>query len=71
MLAHRVKRAQAILRLGKGLSDDDLVIAHADESIVQPHYVSQQWARLIAKTSLARFRSHDLPHAHAGGTRHE
>jgi integrase len=41
------------------------VIAHADGSIVQPIYVSQQWARLIAKTSLARLRFHDLRHAHA------
>jgi integrase len=63
--AHRVKRAQELLRLGVGLSDDDLVIAHADGSIVQPIYVSQQWARLIAKTPLARLRFHDLRHAHA------
>ena len=27
--AHRVKRAQELLKLGVGLSDDDLVIAHA------------------------------------------
>ena len=63
--AHRVKRAQEMLRLGVGLSDDDLVIAHADGSIVQPIYVSQQWARSIAKTPLARLRFHDLRHAHA------
>ena len=63
--AHRVKRAQELLRLGVGLSDDDLVIAHADGSIVQPIYVSQQWARSIAKTPLARLRFHDLRHAHA------
>jgi integrase len=62
---YRVKRAQELLRLGKGLSDDDLVIAHPDGSIVQPIYVSQQWARLIAKTPLARLRFHDLRHAHA------
>ena len=63
--AHRVKRAQEMLRLGVGLSDDHLVIAHADGSIVQPIYVSQQWARSIAKTPLARLRFHDLRHAHA------
>ena len=40
-------------------------VAHADGSIVQPIYVSQQWARLIAKTPLARLRFHDLRHAHA------
>ena len=63
--AHRIKRAQELLKLGVGLSDDDLVIAHPDGSIVQPIYVSQQWARLIAKTPLARLRFHDLRHVHA------
>jgi integrase len=63
--AHRVKRAQELLRLGVGLSDDDLVIAHADGSVVQPIYISQHWARTIRKTRLAHLRFHDLRHAHA------
>jgi integrase len=41
------------------------VIAHEDGSEISPIYVSQQWARLIAKTALARLRFHDLRHAHA------
>jgi Phage integrase family len=49
----------------QAFSDDDLVIAHEDGSQVTPIYISQQWARLIAKTSLARLRFHDLRHAHA------
>jgi integrase len=57
---HRVKRAQDLLRLGVRLSDDDLVIAHADGSIVQPIYISQHWARTIRKAGLAHLR-----HAHA------
>ena len=63
-LSHRVKRAQ-LLRLGVGLSDDDLVIAQADGSIVQPIYISQHWARTIRTTKLAHLRFHDLRHAHA------
>jgi integrase len=63
--SHRVKRAQELLRLGKGLSDDDLVIAHADGSVVQPIYISQHWARTIKATQLAHLRFHDLRHAHA------
>jgi integrase len=63
--AHRVKRAQELLRLGVGLSDDDLVIAHADGSVVQPIYISQHWSRTIRKTRLAHLRFHDLRHAHA------
>jgi integrase len=63
--AYRSKRAQEMLRLGGGLSGDDLVIAHEDGSQITPIYISQQWARLIAKTPLARLRFHDLRHAHA------
>jgi integrase len=63
--AHRIKRAEGLLRLGIALSDDDLVIAHADGSIVQPIYISQQWARTIRKTGLPHLRYHDLRHAHA------
>ncbi len=63
--AHRAKRAQELLRLGVGLSDDDLVIAHPDGSVIPPIYISQQWARTIARSSLAKLRFHDLRHAHA------
>ena len=62
---HRVRRAQELLKLGARLSDDDLVIAHADGSIVQPIYISQHWARTIRTTKLAHLRFHDLRHAHA------
>lgn len=63
--AHRVKRAQELLRLGVRLSDDDLVISHADGSVISPIYVSQHWARTIRTTELAHLRFHDLRHAHA------
>jgi integrase len=63
--AHRAKRAQELLRLGVRLSDDDLVIGHADGSMMTPIYISQLWARTIAKTGLVRLRFHDLRHAHA------
>lgn len=63
--AQRAKRAEELLKLGKGLADDDLVVAHADGSMVTPIYVSQQWARAIKATKLAHLRFHDLRHAHA------
>jgi integrase len=63
--SHRLKRAQELLRLGVGLSEDDLVIAHADGSVVPPIYISQHWARTIRTTQLAHLRFHDLRHAHA------
>jgi integrase len=63
--AYRAQRAQEALKLGAGMSDDDLLVAHEDGSQITPIYISQQWARLIAKTPLARLRFHDLRHAHA------
>ena len=38
--AYRAQRAEEMLRLGVGLSDDGLVVAHADGSQVTPIYVS-------------------------------
>ncbi|WOH47658.1 tyrosine-type recombinase/integrase [Bradyrhizobium sp. sBnM-33] len=63
--AYRVRRAQELLRLGQRLADDDLVLGHADGSMMTPIYISQLWARKIAKTKLAKLRFHDLRHAHA------
>src|SRR5450755_2813520 len=63
--AHRLQRAQELLRLGVRLSDDDLVLGHEDGSIISPIYISQLWARKIRKTRLAHLRFHDLRHAHA------
>jgi integrase len=63
--ANRAKRAEEMLKLGVGLSDDDLVIAQADGSVVAPIYISQLWGRVIERTKLTRLRFHDLRHAHA------
>jgi integrase len=63
--AHRAQRAQDMLKLGIRLSNDDLVVSHADGELMPPIYVSQNWARTVAKTKLARLRFHDLRHAHA------
>ena len=52
--AYRAKRAQEFLRLGKGLSDDDLVTAHEDGSIMAPIYISQRWDRFIREANLPR-----------------
>lgn len=63
--AHRARRAQDLLKLGVRLTDDDLVLGHADGSMMTPIYVSQIWARQIAKSKLPRIRFHDLRHTHA------
>jgi integrase len=63
--AYRAKRAQDFLRLGVGLSDDDLIAAHADGSVMAPIYISQRWERLMKGAKLPRIRFHDLRHTHA------
>jgi integrase len=63
--AYRVRRAQEFLRLGVGLSDDDLVVSHEDSSVMAPIYISQNWPRFLERTTLPRIRFHDLRHTHA------
>jgi integrase len=63
--AHRASRAQDLLKLGVRLTDDDLILGHADGSIMTPMYVSQAWGRRIKKSGLKVIRFHDLPHSHA------
>ena len=63
--AHRVARAQDLLKLGMRLTDDDLVIGHADGSMMTPIHISQTWGRKIKKSGLKRIRFHDLRHSHA------
>jgi integrase len=63
--AHRAKRAEELLALGVGLSEDDLVVCQADGSVMPPIYISQRWGRFMKGTKLARLRFHDLRHTHA------
>jgi integrase len=63
--SYRTKRAQELLSLGVGLSDDDLVTAHEDGTVMAPIYISQRWDRLLKGTRLPRIRFHDLRHTHA------
>lgn len=63
--AHRIERAQQLLRLGVGLSDDDFVVGQADGSPMQPTFITHQWVKTIRATPLAHLRFHDLRHAHA------
>jgi integrase len=64
--AHRLQQAQALLKVGKRMSDEDFVVAQADGSPLQPHSLGQEWVRFLERnTSLPRIRLHDLRHAHA------
>jgi integrase len=46
------------------LSNDDLVISHADDSVISPNYVSQHWGTHYPHHQPGTTRFHDLPHAH-------
>jgi integrase len=63
--AHRLRQAEALLRLGVRASDDSFVCAHEDGRMLPPTWVTQEWVRLIRKTRLPTYRFHDLRHAHA------
>lgn len=63
--AHRLQRAEALLKLGIRLSDDDFVCCHDDASMMQPTYLTDQWVKKIRGSDLPVRRLHDLRHTHA------
>jgi integrase len=63
--AHRIERAQQILRLGVRMTDDEFVVGQPDGTAMQPTFITHQWVKTIRSTSLAHLRFHDLRHAHA------
>ena len=63
--AHRLRQAEAMLRLGVRLTDDSFVTAHDDGTPMQPTFITHEWVRLIKASNLPRLRFHDLRHAHA------
>jgi integrase len=63
--AHRLRQAEELLRLGIRVTDETFVVARADGLPLQPDTLTQEWKRLVAKTSLPRIRFHDLRHSHA------
>jgi integrase len=63
--SHRVKQAQALLKIGVRLSDDTFVVAKADGSPFQPRSLTHAFKIFLAKHKLPRVRLHDLRHTHA------
>lgn len=63
--SHRVALAQEMLLLGKRLDANDFVCLHADGSMMEPVWITQEWIRTKRKLNLPRIRFHDLRHAHA------
>lgn len=60
---HQVRQKEARLAAGKAYADHDLVVADALGDPLEPHYVSQAFAKL-AKAHGLKGRFHDLRHTH-------
>lgn len=65
MQQHRLRQAEALLRLGVRLSDERHVVTRADGEPVQPRSLTHSFANFLKKHGLQRIRFHDLRHSHA------
>ncbi|WP_425665717.1 tyrosine-type recombinase/integrase [Sinorhizobium fredii] len=62
---HRLVQAEEQLKLGMRPGDDSFVVAQIDGQPLKPLSLTNEWTRVLAKTSLPRIRFHDLRHSHA------
>jgi integrase len=62
---HRVKQAEALLKLGVRLTDDHHVVMRTDGVPLQPRSVTHMFEILLRQRGLPRIRFHDLRHSHA------
>ena len=67
LVLHQHKAEQEAQRalLGKPLTDEDFVFAHADGTPLDPSVVSHAFNKIIGKAGLPHVRLHDLRHTHA------
>jgi len=62
---HRLRQAEALLKLDVRLSDDRHVVTRADGEPVQPRSLTHAFVIFLRKQDLPRVRLHDLRHSHA------
>jgi integrase len=62
---HRVRQAEEFLKFGLRLFGDTFVIARADGTPYQPHYLTKAFERFLDDHGMQRVRLHDLRHTHA------
>jgi integrase len=62
---HRLAQAEEQLKVGIRPGDDSFVVAQIDGQPLKPVSLTNEWTKLLAKTSLPRIRFHDLRHSHA------
>jgi integrase len=62
---HRLRQAEALLKLGVRLSEDHHVVTRADGAPLQPRSLTHGFEIFLRKHGLQRVRLHDLRHSHA------
>jgi len=62
---HRLRQAEALLKLDVPLSGDHHVVTRADGEPVQPRSLTHAFVIFLRKQGLPRVRLHDLRHSHA------
>ncbi len=62
---HKAAQAEERLLMGAGYRDHGLVFALPDGRPYNPEYVSREFSRRVARTSVPRIRLHDLRHTWA------
>lgn len=62
---HRKRQLEEKMAIGSLYADSGLVFCKVDGSPMHPDLFSQQFDRMVARSSLPRIRLHDLRHTHA------
>jgi integrase len=62
---HRKRQAAERLLMGAGWTDNDLIFAHPDGTMVHPERFSRGFTEAVARIGLPRIRLHDLRHGWA------
>ena len=63
--AHKLKQAQALLKIGVRVTNDSFVAPLEDGSMLRPVLLTHEWRHAIRGTALPCICFHDLRHAHA------
>ena len=65
LLAHKLRQAEELLRIGARAQRDSHVVAREDGAPVQPRSLTHEWVRLLGAHKLKRIKLHNTRHSHA------
>jgi integrase len=63
-VAHKLRQAEELLRLGSPQRDSH-VVAKEDGTPIQPRSLTHEWVRLLGVHALKRIKLHSTRHSHA------